>query len=163
MLEETSRKLTTGCSSLRWVPSPGSPLGLVAQLLRQIDAPLMSLGAATAPWLTIGFIQTPTCDRLRARTASPATTRVMTSALVGVVTIATYLFAWLASYHTLFAIRESVTGAEAWREAAPWAIAAIPTSLTLGLVAASHRGWLLLAVSRWRFPSHWHFPSSSPI
>jgi hypothetical protein len=154
MLEETSRKLTTGCSSLRWVPSPGSPLGLVAQLLRQIDAPLMSLGAATAPWLTIGFILS--------LWASPATTRVMTSALVGVVTIATYLFAWLASYHTLFAIRESVTGAEAWREAAPWAIAAIPTSLTLGLVAASHRGWLLLAVSRWRFPSHWHFPSSSP-
>jgi hypothetical protein len=105
----------------------GVTLGVVAQLLRQLDNPLMSLGAATAPWLTIGFILS--------LWASRATTRVTTSALVGVATITTYLFAWLASYHTLFAIRESVTGAEAWREAAPWAIAAIPTSLILGLVA----------------------------
>jgi hypothetical protein len=128
MLMETFRKPDRRLLELAVGAFAGVTLGLVAQLLRQLDDPLMSLGAATAPWLTIGFILL--------LWASRATTRVMTSALVGVVTIATYLFAWLASYHTLFAIRESVTGAEAWRETAPWAIAAIPTSLVLGLVAA---------------------------
>jgi hypothetical protein len=150
MLMETFRKPDRRLLEVAVGTFVGVALGLGAQLLRQLDGPLMSLGAATAPWLTIGFILS--------LWASRATTRVTTSSLVGVATMATYLFAWLASYHTLFAIRESVTGAEAWQEAAPWAIAAIPTSLILGLVAALTPSVAIARIVSLAFPLALAFP-----
>jgi hypothetical protein len=33
----------------------GAGLGLIAQVLRQVQGEAMQVGAATAPWLTIGF------------------------------------------------------------------------------------------------------------
>lgn len=114
----------------------GVLFGLVAQVLRQIGGPLMDIGAATAPWVTIGFVIAVWATRK----SSPLRTAGRTGAWV----MATYLFAWLIAYHGLFAVRESVGFAAAWREAAPWLVVAGPASLVLGYVAArSHRRGLL--------------------
>lgn len=114
----------------------GVLFGLVAQVLRQIVGPLMDIGAATAPWVTIGFVIAVWATRK----SSPLRNAGRTGAWV----MATYLFAWLIAYHGLFAVRESVGFAAAWREAAPWLVVAGPASLVLGFVAArSHRRGLL--------------------
>jgi hypothetical protein len=47
-----------------------------------------------------------------------------------------FLFLWLVSYHATFAVRESVTQAAAWREAAPWLLLAGPVCVVLGVAAA---------------------------
>lgn len=114
----------------------GVLLGLVAQVLRQIVGPLMDIGAATAPWVTIGFvIAVWATRRIRPLRAAGRT---------GAWVTATYLFAWLVAYHSLFAVRESVGFGAAWREAAPWLVVAGPASLVLGFVAArSHARGLL--------------------
>jgi hypothetical protein len=114
----------------------GVLLGLTAQVLRQILGPLMDLGAATAPWVTIGFVIAVWATR---RSFS-----LRNAAAIGAGVMAAYLFAWLLSYHGLFAVRESVGLAAAWREAAPWLVAAGPACLVLGAIAAlSHRRGLL--------------------
>jgi hypothetical protein len=107
----------------------GVVLGIGAQVLRQISGPVMALGAATAPWLTVGFLFAVWTTRfesaLRART------------WLGIETMAVYLVVWLLSYHTTFAMRESVALAAGWREAAPWLVLAIPTCVVLGMGAAA--------------------------
>ena len=58
--------------------------------------------------------------------------------------MAAYLLAWLLSYHGLFAVRESVEGFAAWREALPWLVIAGPVCVVLGFVAAlSHKPGIL--------------------
>jgi hypothetical protein len=114
----------------------GILLGLVAQVLRQIVGPFMDIGAATAPWVTVGFVIAVWATRRSdaGRTASA----------VGIGAMAAYLFAWLVSYHALFAVRESVGFAAAWREATPWLVAAGPACLILGSIAArSHKRGIL--------------------
>jgi hypothetical protein len=114
----------------------GVLFGLIAQVLRQVVGPLMDIGAATAPWVTIGFVI--------AVWATRKTRPLRNAGWAGAWVMATYLFAWLVAYHALFAVRESVGFAAAWREAAPWLVVAGPASLVLGFVAArSHRRGLL--------------------
>jgi hypothetical protein len=114
----------------------GLVLGITAQFLRQIGAPVMSLGAATAPWLTLGF--------LFAIWATRQSTSLRAASGLGIATMAVYLFVWLLSYHATFAIRESVTLADGWREAAPWLLLAGPVGVVLGVAAAvAHKRWLV--------------------
>jgi hypothetical protein len=114
----------------------GVLFGLIAQVLRQIVGPLMDIGAATAPWVTIGFVV--------AVWATRKTRPRRNAGRAGAGVMATYLFAWLIAYHGLFAVRESVGFAAAWREAVPWLVVAGPASIVLGFVAAlSHRRGLL--------------------
>lgn len=125
-------------ATVLWVEAflAGALLGVVAQFLRQIPGPLMSLGASTAPWVTAGFLLAVWGSR-----GAPAARRAI---LVATGTMATYLVAWLVSYHLLFVVRESVRFAAGWREAAPWLVAAIPACPMLGAIAAlSHRRGLL--------------------
>jgi hypothetical protein len=114
----------------------GVLFGLLAQVLRQIVGPFMDIGAATAPWVTIGFV-----------IAVWATRRSLprgTATAVGIGAMAAYLFAWLIAYHALFAVRESVGLAAGWREAAPWLVVAVPACLILGWIAArSHERGIL--------------------
>jgi hypothetical protein len=117
----------------------GVLFGLLAQVLRQIVGPFMDVGAATAPWVTIGFVIAVWSTR---RSTSPRSATV-----VGIGTMAAYLFAWLVAYHALFAVREAVGFAAAWREAAPWLFVAGPACLILGWIAArSHAGGILADV-----------------
>jgi len=110
--------------------------GLVAQVLRQIVGPFMDIGAATAPWVTIGFVIAVWATR---KSTSPRT-----ASAVGIGAMGAYLFAWLLAYHTLFAVRESVGLAAGWREAAPWLVVAAPACLILGWIAArSHERGIL--------------------
>lgn len=114
----------------------GVVLGVVAQMLRQIAGPLMDVGAATTPWVTIGFAIAVWATRRRGwlRDAS----------VVGTGAVTAYLLAWLFAYHSTFAVRESVGPAAAWREALPWLLAAGPGCLVLGVVAGlAHRRGLL--------------------
>jgi hypothetical protein len=107
----------------------GLALGVNAQLLRQINGPLMALGGATAPWLTVGF--------LLAIWATRPTASVRHAARIGIATFAVYLVVWLISYHLTFSIRELIKISDAWREAAPWLLLAGPVSVVLGLAAAA--------------------------
>ena len=109
----------------------GLLLGFGAQLLRQIDGPVMKLGGALAPWLAVGFLLAIWASRER---------RFRAGSWLGIATMGIYLLAWLFAYHATFAIRESVAQASAWREAAPWVLLAGPVSIVLGVVAAAtHR------------------------
>jgi hypothetical protein len=119
---------TSIARNLALVALAGLVLGITAQLLRQIGGPVMALGAATAPWLTVGF--------LLALWTTRRSTSLPEASGLGVATMAVYLFVWLLSYHATFAIRESVTQAAAWREAAPWFLLAGPVSVVLGVAAA---------------------------
>ncbi len=110
----------------------------------------MVLGAATAPWLTIGFVL--------AVWATRRSTSLKSGGGLGVSTTAVYLFVWLATYHATFAIRESVTQAAAWREAAPWLLLAGPAVLVLGVAAAAaHKSGIMGDVSL-ALPIAWSMP-----
>jgi hypothetical protein len=114
----------------------GALLGLFAQFLRQIPLALMYLGGSAAPWITAGFLLSVSASR------GVPTTRDAISVAAG--TVATYLVAWLVSYHLLFVLRESVSMAVGWRQAAPWLVVSIPASLSLGAIAAlSHKHGIL--------------------
>lgn len=132
------RELPPVTSAGLWVEAflAGVALGVVAQFLRQVPGPLMSLGASTAPWVMIGF--------LLAASASRGTRTPLRAILVATGTVAAYLLAWLVSYHLLFVLRESVRPAAGWREAVPWLVAAVPACPILGAIAAlSHKRGLL--------------------
>jgi hypothetical protein len=125
-------------------------LGVTAQLLRQVQEPFMALGAATAPWLTIGFLVAIWVTRQSAP--------IRRASGLGVATMAIYLFVWLLTYHVTFALRESVGLGAGWREAAPWLLVAVPASVVLGIAAAvANRGGLLgdICVA---FPIAWSIP-----
>ncbi|QYR23762.1 hypothetical protein KZ483_13225 [Paenibacillus sp. sptzw28] len=141
-------------SAHRWVyvSLTGAILGILAQFLRQVPGALMYLGASTAPWVMVGF--------LFAVSASRGVPTPRKAILVATGTIAAYLLAWLVSYHLLFVLRESVSLAAGWRQAAPWIVAAVPASPILGTIAAlSHKRGILgdvcLAV-----PIAWSLPES---
>jgi hypothetical protein len=72
--------------------------------------------------------------------------------------MAAYLFAWLVSYHGLFAIRESVGLDAAWREAVPWLVIAGPACLILGWVAARSHGRRILGDVCLASPIAWSLP-----
>jgi hypothetical protein len=114
----------------------GLLFGVIAQLLRQVDGSLMELGAATAPWVTLGFAIAVWATR---RNRS-----LRDGSMVGATAMAAYLFTWIVSFHVLYAVRESVGLAAGWREAAPWLVLGVPACLVLGLLAAcSHRRGIL--------------------
>jgi hypothetical protein len=114
----------------------GLLFGVTAQFLRQIEGPLMAVGAAIAPWVTIGFV-------LAAR-ATRGSRSLGSASVLGAETMAAYLLAWILSYHGLFALRESVELSAGWREAFPWLVLAVPVCLVLGFVAAlSHKSGIL--------------------
>ncbi len=128
----------------------GLLFGVTAQVLRQIVGPLMFLGAGTAPWVTIGFVLAVSATR-RSRSLRNAS-------VLGTETMAAYVFAWLLSYHGLFAVRESVGFFAAWREALPWLVTAGPVCLVLGFVAAlSHKSGILGDVCL-ALPIAWSLP-----
>lgn len=72
--------------------------------------------------------------------------------------MAIYLFVWLLTYHATFAIRESVTLAPAWREAAPWLLLAGPVCVVLGISGSvAHKSGILGDVCL-TFPIAWSIP-----
>ena len=120
----------------------GIALGLVAQVLRQVPGQTMEFGAATAPWLSIGFAQAVWAARRRAAGR----------ALFG------YLISWLVAYHLLFALGQSVPISAAIREALPWLVLAIPVCIVLAPLAGRARvsgvlGDLIVAI-----PLAWSVP-----
>jgi hypothetical protein len=123
---------------------------VIAQLLRQISGPLMDVGAATAPWVTVGFAI--------AVWATRRTWPLRSATGVAIGAMAGYLFAWLLSYHGLFAVRESVGVAAAWREAAPWLVLAVPAAPILGFLAARSRRTGLLGDLCLASPLAWSLP-----
>lgn len=142
-MNSTVRKAPEMTATLRssaglWVNAflAGALLGVLAQFLRQAPGVLMSLGASTAPWVTVGF--------LLAASASRGALTPRKAIFVGTGTVAAYLLAWLVSYHLLFVLRESVPLAAGWREAVPWLVGAVPACPILGAVAAlSHKPGIL--------------------
>jgi hypothetical protein len=78
---------------------------------------------------TIGF--------LYAVWATRRSTSLRRASGFGVATMVVYLVVWLLSYHVTFSIRESVTMADAWREAAPFLVLAGPASVIVGVAAAA--------------------------
>jgi hypothetical protein len=106
----------------------GLIFGVTSQFLRQIESPLMDVGAGIAPWVTIGFVLAVWATR-RGRSLRNA-------GVLGVETMAAYVLAWLLSYHLLFALRESVELSAAWREALPWLVFVGPVCLVLGICRA---------------------------
>jgi hypothetical protein len=128
----------------------GLLFGVTAQFLRQIESPLMDVGAGIAPWVTIGFVLAVWATR-RSRSLRNAS-------VLGVETMAAYVLAWLLSYHVLFALRESVELSAAWREALPWLVFVGPVCLVLGVVAAlSHKSGILGDVCL-ALPIAWSLP-----
>jgi hypothetical protein len=127
----------------------GIVVGAVAQLLRQASGDLSELGGSTAPWITIGFVLALPAARRR-----PLADGAVGAGLV----MATYLFAWLLSYHALFAIRESVGLAAGWSEARPWVVAVAPVSVVVGLAAAFAAREGLLADVALAVPIAWSVP-----
>ncbi len=110
----------------------------------------MDIGAATAPWVTIGFAI--------AVWATRRTWPLRSATGVAIGAMAGYLFAWLLSYHGLFAVRESVGLAAAWREAAPWLVLAVPAAPILGYVATRSRKAGLLGDLCLASPLAWSVP-----
>jgi hypothetical protein len=101
------------------VAAAGAALGIVGQILRQVPGQTMQFGAATAPWLSIGFALAVFAARKR------AAGRVL----------AVYLVTWLVAYHVLFALGQSVAFSAAFREAAPWLVLALPVCAILSPTA----------------------------
>lgn len=128
MATETITKLHS--STPPWVIASlaGALLGVGAQFLRQVPGPLMSLGASTAPWVTIGFLLAALASR-GARTRSNAI-------YASTASVTAYLLVWLVLYHLLFVLRGSLPPAAGWREVVPWLIIAIPACPILGIIAA---------------------------
>jgi hypothetical protein len=140
--------VATSARALGIVAIAGLVLGFVAQLLRQVAEPVMAVGAATAPWLTIGFL------------AAIWATRTVSSRrkVLGFAATLIYLVGWIVSYHVTFAIRESVPLAAGWREAAVWLLLAGPVSVVLGIAAAlTHERGVLGDVSL-ALPVAWSTP-----
>ena len=89
----------------------------------------MQFGAATAPWLSIGFALSVWAAARR----QPAGRVLLT-----------YLVTWLVAYHVLYALGQSVPFSAAFREALPWLLLALPVSVILTPVArlVTHSGLL---------------------
>ena len=120
----------------------GIGLGVVAQILRQVQGEPMQLGVATAPWLTVGFALAVWAARRRA----------------GGRVLVAYLFAWLVAYHVLYALGQPVPFSAAFREALPWLVLTLPVCLALApaAVLARRRGIVgdvcLAAPISWSLP-----------
>ena len=122
----------------------GVALGLVAQVLRQVPGQTMQFGAATAPWLSIGFALSVWAVRQRA----PG------RALIG------YLLAWLVAYHLLFAWGQSVPLSAAFREALPWLVLALPVCAVLARAARFATTSGVLADLCLALPLAWSVPET---
>jgi hypothetical protein len=106
----------------------GACCGVLAQLIRQINGPLMTLGASTAPWITVGFL-------LAAFVSNKGKTPAR-SIIIGIVTTYFYLVMWLFFYHLLFILQENLLIEDGLWEAVPWLILALPVCPILGIIAA---------------------------
>lgn len=128
----------------------GGVVGVTAQLFRQVDGPLQFLGGGIAPWVTIGFVLT--VWSVRGHHSFRA------SGLLGAETMGVYLLVWLASYHALFVVRESVEISAGWREAFPWVVLSGPLCLALGFVAALTQRKGILGDVNMALPMAWSLP-----
>jgi hypothetical protein len=100
---------------------------------------------------------------LLAVSASRGARTTLKAILVATGTVAAYLLTWLVWYHLLFVLRENVSLADGWKEAAPWLIAAVPASPILGTLAAlSHKHGLLGDVCL-AAPIAWSLPEALAI
>lgn len=127
-------------------------LGILAQLIRQVPDPLMTLGASTIPWVTASY--------LLATFASKGLKSLRKAIVIGIVTTYIYLITWLFFYHLLFVLQENLSIEAGWRQIAPWLVAALLISPILGIVAAmTHKpgilGDMCLAV-----PIAWSLPEA---
>ncbi|MBU8878294.1 hypothetical protein BGM26_04740 [Bacillus sp. FJAT-29790] len=130
----------------------GVVFGILAQFLRQIPGALMYLGASTAPWVFVGFLLSFSTSR--------GVHTLRKTILIATVSILTYLVAWIVSYYLLFVVRESVTLADGWNNAAPWLFLTIPASPIIGTIAAlSHKRGLLGDLSL-AIPFAWSIPET---
>lgn len=105
----------------------GIVAGAVAQILRQINDPLMDLGGGTAVWLSIGFLaaQTAAC----ARSLRPGIWRAALA-------MALFLAFWLLTYCLVFGLRDTAGFTAMFRDERPFEIATLPASAVIGLIAA---------------------------
>jgi hypothetical protein len=161
--------MSEGASSLNRVPAEGETdnpastasfalallsglaFGATAQYLRQKGGALASLGGATAPWITGGYLLSLRVARSKA---------LVNGAVWAGAVLATYLLGWLFSYHAAYAIRESVSGAMAWNDARTFVVAVTPVCIVLGSIAAfSYREGVLgdLCLS---LPLAWSLPEA---
>jgi hypothetical protein len=120
----------------------GIALGLVAQILRQVPGQTMEFGAATAPWLSVGFALAVWAGRRR------GAGRVLYG----------YLLAWLVAYHLLFAVGQSVAISAAAREALPWLVLAVPVCTVLAPIATRARVAGVIGDLSLALPLAWSVP-----
>ncbi len=120
----------------------GIALGLVAQTLRQVPGQTMEFGAATAPWLSVGFARAVWAGR------RGGAGRVLCG----------YLVAWLVAYHVLFAVGQSVAISAAAREALPWLVLAIPVCAALAPIAGRARVSGVIGDLSLALPLAWSVP-----
>ena len=122
----------------------GVVLGLIAQVLRQVQGETSFFGGSTAPWVSIGFAIAVLAVRIRA----PG--RVVFG----------YLVAWLVAYHVLYAVGQSIPLSAAWREAVPWLVLAPPVCFALGRVATLATGSGVIADLCLAAPLAWSVPET---
>lgn len=122
----------------------GIGLGVIAQLLRQVQGEAMQFGGATAPWLTIGFGLAVFAARRRA----------------GGRVLAIYLLSWLVAYHVLYALGQSVAFSAAFREALPWLILTIPVCVALTPLTALARKKGIVGDACLAVPIAWSIPET---
>lgn len=122
----------------------GAGLGIIAQVLRQVQGETMQFGAATAPWLSVGFAMAVLAARRR------EAGRVL----------AVYLISWLVAYHILYAVGQSVPLSAASREALPWLVLSLPVCVALTRVATLARGRGLVADACLAVPIAWSLPET---
>jgi hypothetical protein len=106
----------------------GACLGVLAQLIRQMPDPLMTLGASTAPLVTAGYFL--------ASFVSKGEKKTWKAMVAAIISMYIYLIAWLLLYHLLFILQEDLPIEDGWRQTLPWLVAVLPISPILGAMAA---------------------------
>jgi len=115
-----------GPALLALSPAAGVVAGAAAQLLATGGEAVRPLGTSLAPWLTIGFV----LAILTARSWRGPNRASWTCVLA-----ASYLYAWLLTYHVLYRVIQHPPTVAVWAEARLWVAAVAPGCVALGVLA----------------------------
>lgn len=129
----------------------GVAAGVVAQLLVTTGGAISSFGAATAPWVAIGFIYILQAARRWSGRDRPPWMCVVAAA---------YLFGWLVAYHVLYGALERPPVATVWAESRLWVAAVAPACVTLGCLAVGSLRPGTLGDACLAAPLAWSLPES---